>query len=278
MKKAIKWHLGLIKYPNKRWAWSEDPLKKQAKIKKLVTYKTFQAMLKHFAVVRKDRLPRKGTPHYFRILLLVLKYWKKILPLYGNLEACFALTKEELKAKARRTPKNKESWKTDQNGVDSILCKIRERDQFGCYVITDHLAKVGRKTYSSTSRGKSHYTVDQLLDPHKRKDKLLVIDNGFPAIQLLENAEQMRNTKVVATQRGKTVHLPARHQMFLKQTKILLEVSQNSCITTSSPLPTGMTAMPFVSRTMIQIQVVIPGGPLQWKLEMVKKLLFIIRR
>ena len=103
--------------------------------------------------------------------------------------------------------------------MDSILCKIRERDQFGCFAITDHLAKIGRKTYSSTSRGKSHDTVDQLLDPHKGKDKLLVIDNGFPAIQLLENAKQMKNTKVVATQRGKTVRLPARHQMFLKQTK-----------------------------------------------------------
>ena len=31
---AIKWHFGLIKYPNKRWAWSEDPLKNKPKLKR----------------------------------------------------------------------------------------------------------------------------------------------------------------------------------------------------------------------------------------------------
>ena len=61
---AIKWHFSLIKYPNKRWAWSEDPLKTQAEIKKVMTYKTFQVMNKHFAVVNKDQLPLKGTPDY----------------------------------------------------------------------------------------------------------------------------------------------------------------------------------------------------------------------
>ena len=61
---AIKWHFDLIKYPNKRWAWSEDPLKKQAEIKKVMTYKIFQVMNKHFAVVNKDQLPLKGTPDY----------------------------------------------------------------------------------------------------------------------------------------------------------------------------------------------------------------------
>ena len=55
---AIKWHLGLIKYPDKRWSWSEDSLKKQTEIKNLMTYKRFYAMLIHFAVVNKDQLPR----------------------------------------------------------------------------------------------------------------------------------------------------------------------------------------------------------------------------
>ena len=73
---AIKWHLGLMKYPNKRSAWSEDPLIKQVEIKKLMTYKTFQAMLKHFVVVKKGSTATKRklqtiTP--LRILMLVFK-------------------------------------------------------------------------------------------------------------------------------------------------------------------------------------------------------------
>ena len=58
-----------------------------------------------------------------------------------------------------------------------------------------------------------------LIDPHKGKGKLLVLDNGFPTVKLLEDAKQMWNTKIVATQRGKTAHFPARHQKFMKQTK-----------------------------------------------------------
>ena len=99
------------------------------------------------------------------------------------------------------------------------IYKIGERGQFGGYAITDHLAKVGRKTYTSTSRGKTHNIVDQLLDPHKGKGKLLVLDNGFPTVKLLEDAKQMWNTKIVAAQRVKTAHFPARHQKFMKQTK-----------------------------------------------------------
>ena len=41
---------------------------------------------------------------------------------------------------------------------------------------------------------------------------------NFPTVKLLEDAKQMWNTKIVATQIGKTAHFPARHQKFMKQT------------------------------------------------------------
>ena len=31
---AIKWHIKLLRYPQMKWAWSEDPLKSQPEIKK----------------------------------------------------------------------------------------------------------------------------------------------------------------------------------------------------------------------------------------------------
>ena len=31
---AIKWHIRLLRYPQIKWAWSEDPLKSQPEIKK----------------------------------------------------------------------------------------------------------------------------------------------------------------------------------------------------------------------------------------------------
>ena len=34
---SIKWHLSLVKYPSKKWAWSDDPLKVQHEIMLLLT-------------------------------------------------------------------------------------------------------------------------------------------------------------------------------------------------------------------------------------------------
>ena len=61
---SIKWHLSLVKYPSKKWAWSDDPLKVQHEIKKIMPFKTFQVMVKHFSVVRKDQLPSRQDPDY----------------------------------------------------------------------------------------------------------------------------------------------------------------------------------------------------------------------
>ena len=123
-----------------------------------------------------------------------------------------------VKSKSKRNPyKIRNPEKPIKMGW--TIYKIGEWGQFGGYAITDHLTKVGRKTYTSTSHGRTHNIVDQLLDPHKRKGKLLVLDNGFPTVKLLEDAKQMWNTKIVATQRVKTAHFAARHQKFMKQTK-----------------------------------------------------------
>ena len=217
---AIKWHFGLIKYPNKRWAWSEDPLKKQAEIKKVMTYKTFQVMNKHFAVVNKYQLPLKGTPDYHPLqnISAGVQVLKENFAALWESGSMLCIDEGRVKSKSKRNPyKIRNPEKPIKMGW--TIYKIGERGQFGVYAITDHLAKVGRKTYTSTSRGKTHNIVDQLLDPHKEKGKLLVLDNGFPTVKVLEDAKQMWNTKVVATQRGKTAHFPARHQKFMKQTK-----------------------------------------------------------
>ena len=44
-------------YPQYRWAWSEDPLKSQTEIKKIMTLVEFQLLLKHFRVVKSSTLP-----------------------------------------------------------------------------------------------------------------------------------------------------------------------------------------------------------------------------
>ena len=83
-------------------------------------------------------------------------------------------------------------------------------------MIANHLVKVGRKTYPSTARSKTYNIVDQLLSSHKGNGKLVVLDNGFPTIKLLEDAKTSWNARVVATQKSKTAHFPSRHQKSMK--------------------------------------------------------------
>ena len=61
---AIKWHIRLLRYPQMKWAWSEDPLKSQPEIKKTMSSEAFRLMLKHFRVVKSSALPTKQSVDY----------------------------------------------------------------------------------------------------------------------------------------------------------------------------------------------------------------------
>ena len=61
---AVKWHLSLLGYSQKQWAWSEDPFKNQTEIKKVMTYLQFQLMAKHIRLTKPSEIPRKGSPSY----------------------------------------------------------------------------------------------------------------------------------------------------------------------------------------------------------------------
>ena len=109
-----------------------------------------------------------------------------------------------VKSKSQRNPyKIRNPEKTDHNEVDLPLLII--------------LRKSGAKHIPQLPVEKPITLLINCLTPTKRKKKLLVIDNGFPTVQLLEHVKQMLKTKVVATQRGITAHSLARHQTFLKQ-------------------------------------------------------------
>ena len=61
---AIKWHLGILRYPQDRWAWCQDPMKKQSVIKEIMPFSHFQLLNKHFCVVSPSDLPSKHSVNY----------------------------------------------------------------------------------------------------------------------------------------------------------------------------------------------------------------------
>ena len=62
--RAIKWHLGLLNIPQRQWAWSSDMLKRQPEIAKVLTFKQFKLLNKHFRVTSPAGLPPKDHPQY----------------------------------------------------------------------------------------------------------------------------------------------------------------------------------------------------------------------
>ena len=61
---AIKWHLEMLKLPQMKWAFSDDPLKAQEEGKKTMTLDVFRLMLKHCRVVKPAELPARDSESY----------------------------------------------------------------------------------------------------------------------------------------------------------------------------------------------------------------------
>ena len=61
---AIEWHLLLLGYKSKEWAWSVDSLKSQEKIKDVMKRKTYSFLRKHFRTNDHRGLPNHDDPSY----------------------------------------------------------------------------------------------------------------------------------------------------------------------------------------------------------------------
>ena len=61
---AIEWHLLLLGYKRREWAWSVDSLKSQEKIKDVMRRKTYSLPRKHFRTVDHRGLPNRDDLSY----------------------------------------------------------------------------------------------------------------------------------------------------------------------------------------------------------------------
>ena len=91
------------------------------------------------------------------------------------------------------------------------ICKISDKGVHGGNFVGNHVVKVGRKTYKNTANGKNYDVVDQLLTDYKDRGRQVVVDSGFPTVKLMTDSEDLWRTRLIATQRGRTAHLPTSH-------------------------------------------------------------------
>ena len=60
---AIDWHLSLLGYHQREWAWSTDIFKEQKEVKKM-SFKQYRLLKKHFRVTKLSELPDKSSLEY----------------------------------------------------------------------------------------------------------------------------------------------------------------------------------------------------------------------
>ena len=64
---AIEWHLSLLGFKRREWAWSVDSLKSQEKIKDVMKRKTYSLLRKHFRTDDHMGLPNRDDPSYHHL-------------------------------------------------------------------------------------------------------------------------------------------------------------------------------------------------------------------
>ena len=217
---AIKWHLSLIRYPQKKWAWSNDPLRTQPEVKKVMTFLKFKTLLKHFRVMDASKLPAKSSSNYHPLQNIIegVELIKRKSQSLWSPGYKMYIDEGRIRSKSKR---NKFKIRNPDKPIRMgwTVNKIADQGEFGGYYTYNHLVKVGNKTYNNTEFGKNYNTVDQLLEGLKGMGRLVVMDSGFPTIKLLKDSAKLWNTRIIATVRGNTAHLPKNHGSFMKKAK-----------------------------------------------------------
>ena len=198
---AIKWHLGLLGYSQCAWAWETDGLKEQREVKKVMTFKQFMLMLRHFRCTRASQLPsiRSNLYHPLQNIqsgVIKLRDNARALWLLGN---TFCIDEGRMKSKSRRNKyKTRNISKPIRMGM--TINKIGNKGIIGGYFVYNHLVGVGRYTYTDTAKGKFYNIVDQLTENLKHQGKTVVMDSAFPTVILLKDAKTEWTTRIVSTQ------------------------------------------------------------------------------
>ena len=99
------------------------------------------------------------------------------------------------------------------------VCKISDQGTYGGYFVCDHVVKVGKKSYVYPKNGKNYDIVDQLTAGLKDSGRLIVMDSGFPNLKLTKDSWQLWRTRMIATRRGNTAHMPRNHKVHFKKAK-----------------------------------------------------------
>ena len=113
-----------MRYPQVKWASSEDPLKSQPEIKKTMSLEAFRLMLKHFRVVKPSVLPPKQSVDYHPLQNInngVIYLRNRALSMWQiGSELCTDEGRVRSKSKRNSFKVKNPDIKAHQDGLDSV--------------------------------------------------------------------------------------------------------------------------------------------------------------
>ena len=181
----------------------------------------FKLMLKHFRVVKQSTLPNKDDESYHPLqnINAGVEILRQKSFSHWNFGWKLCIDEGRIRSKSKRNPyKIRNPDKPIRMGW--TVCKISDKGMNGGNYVANHVVKPGKKTHRNTVNGKNYDVVDQLLTNFKDSGRLVVMDSGFPTMKLVRDANNLWNTRLISTQRGRTAHLPSNHRQNLISAKV----------------------------------------------------------
>ena len=187
----------------------------------MMSLEVSRLMPKYFRVVRPSLLPSLHSPVYHPLQNInagVAYLHEKSLSFWSiGSKLCF--DEGRIRIKSKRNPyKVRNPDKPIRMGW--TVCKLNDKGLHGGCFIANHV-KIGKKSHFSSQNGKNCDIVEQLLQGFKDNGLFVIMDSEFPTLKLFRDARQLWGTGIMATQQGKTAHLPLSHNEHVKSAERL---------------------------------------------------------
>ena len=174
-------------------AWSKkDPLKAYPELQRVMTFKLYNRVRKHFRATNTDELSTRNDPGYHPLQNVnwALAYLRAKAQSLWTPGEVLCIDEDHVKSHSRKNAlKTREPDKPKRKGWTVI--KLGEAgENKGSFVLNDPV-KCGKHTHTNTDKGTNYNVVNQVLDCMNilGSGRLVVLDSAYVTKILFEDAK-----------------------------------------------------------------------------------------
>ena len=193
-------------------AWSQkDPLKAYPQVQKIMSFRMYNRLRKHFRCTSNQELPTKNAVRYHPLqnVMWALQYLREKAQHLWIPGEIMSLDEDRVKSRSKRNVyKSQQTDKPIREGW--TVPTLGDRGENGGTFVYNDIVKCRKFTYTDTRKGKVYNLVEQLfLCPGMiRSGRINVIDSSYATTVLLKDAALLWGLRFIGTVTAKTAHLP----------------------------------------------------------------------